>query len=120
MAEEQEVPRHTKVIGAVLGALGSFPAIICALCFLLIWACTGPLLGFSNTWQLIINTSTTIITFLMVFVIQNSQNRDSRAMETKLDAIIKAIDEIPDELTGIEELPEKDIKEHQQQVRGQH
>lgn len=60
-----------------------------ALLFLLLWAITGPLLGFSDTWQLIINTSTTIITFLMVFIIQNTQNRDNMAINIKLDALLE-------------------------------
>lgn len=99
-----------------LSALGSGPAILAALVFLLAWLCTGPLLGFSNTWQLIINTSTTIITFLMVFVIQNSQNRDSRATATKLDAILQSLEGVDDRLVGLEELPEADIKREQERV----
>lgn len=117
MAKPPEPPRHTRVIGAILGALGSFPAILIAVTALILWGLSGFLIGFTNTWQLIINTSTTIITFLMVFVIQNSQNRDSRAMETKLDAIMQALEGVDDTLTGIEDLPEGEIKERQQQVR---
>lgn len=117
MAGDQRVPRRIQVADAVVEALGSFAAIGFAVTALLLWGLTGPLLGFSNTWQLIINTSTTIVTFLMVFVIQNSQNRDSKAMETKLDAILAGLDSLPDELVGIEELPHQDIEKRQRQVR---
>ena len=68
------------------------------------WALSGPLFGFSDTWQLVINTSTTIITFLMVFVIQNSQNRDSEAVHVKLDELIRAIESANNTLLDLEEL----------------
>jgi low affinity Fe/Cu permease len=71
-------------------AVGSPWAFVIATAVIIIWAVTGPLFGFSDTWQLVINTGTTIITFLMVFLIQNTQNRDSRAMHIKLDELIRA------------------------------
>ncbi|CAM5543561.1 low affinity iron permease family protein [Mycolicibacterium aubagnense] len=76
----------------------------------LAWAVTGPFFGYSDTWQLIINTSTTIITFLMVFLIQNTQNRDSAAIQAKLDELIRA-SEARNRLIGIEHLTEKEVEQ---------
>jgi low affinity Fe/Cu permease len=73
------------------------------------WAVLGPLFGFSDTWQLVINTSTTIITFLMVFLIQNTQNRDTAAIQTKLDELIRAIDGANNALLDLEQLDDKAI-----------
>lgn len=78
--------KFTSVIASAMGHAWVFVA---ALVVLIIWGLSGPLLGFSDTWQLIINTSTTIITFLMVFIIQNTQNRDNMAINLKLDAMMK-------------------------------
>ena len=76
---------------------------------IVVWALTGPIFGFSDTWQLVINTSTTIVTFLMVFLIQSTQNRDSEAMQVKLDEIIRAIGNAKNELLDLEELEAKDL-----------
>jgi low affinity Fe/Cu permease len=86
------------------------PAIFAvAVLIILVWAATGPIFGFSDTWQLVINTSTTIITFLMVFLIQNTQNRDSTAMQLKLDELIRAINGAHNGLLDLEELSDKDL-----------
>ena len=76
---------------------------------IIVWACMGPVFHFSDTWQLVVNTTTTIITFLMVFLIQDSQNRDSAAIQIKLDELIRAQKEANNALLDIEELDEKDI-----------
>jgi low affinity Fe/Cu permease len=73
------------------------------------WIVTGPIFGFSDTWQLVINTGTTIVTFLMVFLIQNTQNRDSEAMQLKLDEIIRALEGAHNALLDIEELEEVEL-----------
>src|SRR5439155_19574267 len=78
---------------------------------ILVWALTGPMFHYSDTWQLIINTGTTIVTFLMVFLIQNSQNRDAAAMQAKLDEMLRAIEAAREQFIGIEHLTDKQIEE---------
>mgnify|MGYP002629104030 CR=1 FL=1 len=83
--------------------------ICCAL--IVVWATSGPLFGFSDTWQLAVNTSTTIITFLMVFLIQNTQNRDGAAIQAKLDELLRAVSDARNEFIGIEHLTEEELDE---------
>lgn len=92
-------------------ASGHPSAFIMAALVILVWGITGPLFKFSDTWQLVINTGTTIITFLMVFIIQNTQNRDSAAMQLKLDEIIRCMEKANNALLNMEELDEKDLEE---------
>ena len=83
--------------------------VVCCV-LVVLWAISGPLFGFSDTWQLVINTSTTIVTFLMVFLIQNTQNRDNSALHAKLDELIR-VSKAHNSFIGIENLPDKDIEE---------
>jgi len=82
---------------------GHYQTFLVALLVIAVWAVTGPLFGFSDTWQLVINTGTTIVTFLMVFLIQNTQNRDALAMHLKLDELINAIESADDSLMQAED-----------------
>lgn len=95
---ETKGDRFGKFAASASGWLGSKWAFIGAILVIAIWAVTGPLFHFSNTWQLVINTGTTIVTFLMVFLIQNTQNRDARAINLKLDELIYAIDAAGDQM----------------------
>lgn len=89
---------------------GSPPAFAAACALIIVWAASGPAFGFTDTWQLVINTSTTILTFLMVFIIQNSQNRDSRALHAKLDELIKQQRAADNALLGAEDLSDVELK----------
>ncbi len=91
-------------------ALGSSWAFVVALLVVVAWAASGPFFGFSDTWQLVINTGTTVVTFLMVFLIQNAQNRDARAFHLKLDELIHAVREARNELIDVEDLTDEELK----------
>lgn len=95
------------------GWLGSKWAFAGAGMVIVIWAATGPIFHFSDTWQLVINTGTTIVTFLMVFLIQNTQNRDARAINLKLNELIRAIDKARDQMIDIENLSDLELDELQ-------
>ncbi len=89
--------------------LGSKWAFLCAGLIITAWVVSGPIFHYSDTWQLVINTGTTIVTFLMVFLIQNTQNRDARAINLKLDELIRAIDKARDHMMNIEKLSDVDL-----------
>ncbi|HMT09901.1 MAG TPA: low affinity iron permease family protein [Pyrinomonadaceae bacterium] len=88
---------------------------ILAVTIIVVWGVTGPLFGFSDTWQLVINTGTTIITFLMVFLIQNTQNRDTEAMQIKIDELIRANKNANNSMLDLEEMDEKQLDEIRKQ-----
>jgi len=101
--------RHTSAI------LGSAWAFCGAILIIVVWALTGPTFHFSDTWQLIINTGTTIVTFLMVFLIQNTQNRDAKAFHLKLDELIRAVKGARNKLVDLEELSDDELNNLEQQ-----
>jgi low affinity Fe/Cu permease len=90
--------------------LGSAWAFVIAILIIIVWACTGPAFHYSDTWQLIINTGTTIVTFLMVFLIQNTQNRDAKAVHLKLDELIRALSGARNKLVDLEKLSDDELK----------
>jgi low affinity Fe/Cu permease len=105
--------RFTSKTSTILGRPGIF---VGALAVLALWAASGPLLGFSDTWQLIINTSTTIITFLMVFIIQNTQNRDNLAIHIKLDVIMRKLNVTKKDLLDAEDETDKKLERQKKKI----
>ncbi len=105
------------VAGATSHFAGQPLAFIIAALVVIVWALTGPLFGFSDTWQLVINTSTTIVTFLMVFLIQHTQNRDTLAVQLKLAELIMAVRKAENRVATIEDLSEEELEELHEQYR---
>jgi low affinity Fe/Cu permease len=99
------------------GMVGSPPAFLLALLVVVVWASTGPVFGFSDTWQLVINTGTTVVTFLMVFLIQNTQNRDSRALHVKLDELILYTRGADSSLVDMDGLSDKQVDELERHLK---
>ena len=115
MAQKQEFfTRFATKVSTVLGRPWVFSV---ALAVLILWGLSGPILGFSDTWQLIINTSTTIVTFLMVFIIQNTQNRDNMAMNLKLDAIMEAVKVSEKDLMDAEDMSDKLLEKRKEKMQ---
>jgi low affinity Fe/Cu permease len=98
-------------------ALGSAWAFVGAVFVILIWVLSGPMFRFSDTWQLVINTATTIVTFLMVFLIQNTQNRDAKAVHLKLDELIRALKDARNELVDLENLSDEELTKLEKQFK---
>jgi low affinity Fe/Cu permease len=99
---------------------GSPLAFVIALSVIIVWLITGPLFHFSDTWQLVINTGTTIITFLMVFLIQNAQNRDGKSIQLKLDEVIRSIKTARNEIIDLENCTDEELHQLEQEFRSIH
>jgi len=108
--KDDELSFFSRAANNVSHAAGRPAAFILCCVVVILWAVTGPIFHYSDTWQLIINTGTTIITFLMVFLIQNSQNRDGAALQAKLDELIRVTKEARNEFVGIEKRPEQTLE----------
>jgi low affinity Fe/Cu permease len=104
-------PRFTRFAKWISRATGRPGAFTLGLGVIVVWGITGPIFGYSDTWQLVINTGTTIVTFLMVFLIQNTQNRDSEAIHVKLDELIRAVKGARNRLMDLEDLDERELTE---------
>ncbi|MEJ5978761.1 low affinity iron permease family protein [Novosphingobium sp. PS1R-30] len=100
----------TRFSTLISAATGQPLAFVLAFGVIIVWGVTGPLFHYSDTWQLVVNTGTTIVTFLMVFLIQNSQNRDAAAMQAKLDELIRAVDNAREQFIAIEHLTDREIE----------
>lgn len=98
-----------RIANAMARAMGRPMTFVLCVSLVLVWAASGPVFHFSDTWQLVINTGTTIVTFLMVFLIQNSQNREGQALQAKLDELIRALNDAQDSFIGLERKTEKEI-----------
>lgn len=106
---QKKLPFFETLAGKAVSITGSPWAFLVAALVILVWAITGPLFGFSDTWQLVINTGTTIITFLMVFIIQKTQNKDSKSIQLKLNELIAATKTASNRLIDVESLSEQEL-----------
>jgi low affinity Fe/Cu permease len=110
-------PLYTRIAKAISHVTGRPSTFLLAVLVIVVWLVTGPLFGFSDTWQLVINTGTTIITFLMVFLIQNTQNRDTAAIQLKLDELIRAHNGAHNAILDLEELDDMTLDEFRARYR---
>lgn len=118
-SKDQKPDIFTRFTGRTSALIGRPWAFISALIFVLLWAVSGPLLGFSDTWQLIINTSTTLVTFLIVFIIQNSQNRDNLALNIKQDAVMRKLGITEKDLLEAEEKSDQKLENKVKSIQSQ-
>jgi low affinity Fe/Cu permease len=109
--------RFNAIADRLTTASGSLPALVGSIALVVIWALTGPVFGFSDTWQLFINTTTTVITFWMVFVIQNSANRQGKATQLKLDELIRAMADARNQFVALDHAAEEVLEAHAQEFR---
>jgi low affinity Fe/Cu permease len=109
-AETKATPLFARFARWVERQVGRSSTFVLAIAVVLLWAVSGPLFGWSDTWQLVINTGTTIVTFLMVFVIQNTQSRDTQAMQLKLDELIRVNEMARNSLINLEEMSDIDVE----------
>ena len=119
MAANQEPfgDRFNRVAARLTEALGSVTALVLSVVVVLVWAVTGPIFHFSDTWQLVINTGTTIVTFLMVFLIQNTQNRDAKAIHLKLDELIRALGRARNRLLDLEDMTDDELRHLEEEFK---
>jgi len=126
ISTEESTPSLTDKFAAVSNRIsawaGSYKTFLLAIVIIVVWAVSGPVFGFSDTWQLVINTGTTIVTFLMVFLIQNTQNRDAMAVHLKLDELIRAMESADDKIIAAESISEEmaEWQEHYHQLTEEH
>jgi low affinity Fe/Cu permease len=117
MARDRDPWSFSEIARRTACALGSSTAFALACGTILIWAVTGPIFGFSDTWQLIINTGTTIITFLMVFLVQHTQNRDARALHLKMDELLRSVKDARNKLINLENCSDEEIDQIERQFQ---
>jgi low affinity Fe/Cu permease len=108
--------RFNRLADWLTNALGSFTALAGSILIVVIWALTGPIFNFSDTWQLFINTTTTVVTFWMVFVIQNSANRSAKATQLKLDEVIRALENARNEFIALDKATDETLAEREQEL----
>jgi low affinity Fe/Cu permease len=107
--------RFNMLADRLTSALGSLPALVASVLLVVVWALTGPVFNFSDTWQLFINTTTTVVTFWMVFVIQNSANRQGKAMQLKLDEIIRVLADARNEFVTLDRATDDVLEQHEEE-----
>jgi len=117
MKDEPRPISFSVVARQASGQLGTPYAFAAAFGVIFLWAVSGPMFGYSDTWQLVINTGTTIVTFLMVFLVQNTQNRDARALHLKLDEILRSIDAAPNKLINVENYTDEELDKMERQFK---